>query len=114
MSYMKVVTAKMDSDQVMKADGLARKLGVTRSDVIREAVKYMIEQQIPPSQTSAERYEIIVTFKISSDLLTELDRVTYKYRLYRSDIIRYAVNVYYKHVIEEQQPLRAKVKSIRL
>jgi metal-responsive CopG/Arc/MetJ family transcriptional regulator len=110
---MQVVTVKMSFELLMKIDALARKIRTSRAAIIRSAIEHMLSSQILPPSTDAEKYDIVVSVKMPRDLLTELDKFAEKHKLERSDIVRRAVEQYYKMKTEDEGQIRARVERIR-
>ncbi len=112
--YMKVVTVKMDSYTLMQIDALVIKLKSTRSAVIRSAVEYVLDNEILPPPVDTERCDIVISVKMPNSMLRELDKFAYKYKLGRSDLVRRAIAEYYKVKNRDEEPIKARVETIKL
>jgi len=86
---MRVLTFKLEEDLLKKLDLYAVKLGVTRSDVIREALKlydWGNKIKIPRIR--------VITVKLEEDLFQKLDLYAINSRVTKSDVIREALKRY--------------------
>ncbi len=110
---MQVVTVKMSSDMLTKIDALVVKLSSTRSAVIRSAVEYVLDNKILPPPVDVERCDTVIPVRMPSKMLSRLDMFAYKHKLGRSDLIRRAIEVYYKVQTENEEPIRARVEVVK-
>jgi len=86
---MRVLSVKLDEDLLQKLDLYAVKLGVTRSEVIREALRlydWGNKIKIPLIH--------VLTFKLDEDLFQKLDLYAVNARVTRSEVIREALKIY--------------------
>jgi len=88
-TQMRVLTVKLDEDLLQKLDLYAVKLGVTRSEVIREALRlYDWGNKIKIPRIH------VLTFKLDEDLFQKLDLYAVNARVTRSEVIREALKIY--------------------
>ena len=86
---MRVLSVKLDEDLLQKLDLYAVKLGVTRSEVIREALRlYDWGNKIKIPRIH------VLTFKLDEDLFQKLDLYAVNARVTRSEVIREALKIY--------------------
>ncbi len=111
---MQVVTVKMDSYTIMQIDALVIKMKSTRSAVIRSAIEYVLNKQILPPPLDVEKCNIVIPVRMPNKMLSRLDMFAYKHKLGRSDLVRRAIEAYYKAQTENEEPIRARVETIKL
>ena len=86
---MRVITVKLDEDLLQELDLYAVKLGVTRSDVIREALKlYNWGNKIKIPRIR------VITVKLEEDFFQKLDLYAVNARVTKSQVIREALKRY--------------------
>jgi metal-responsive CopG/Arc/MetJ family transcriptional regulator len=88
---MSVVTFKLEEDLLQKLDLYAMKSGLTRSDVIREALEsydWGNKKKIMPIRIRT------ITVKLEGELLQKLDLYAVNARVTRSQVIREALKHY--------------------
>jgi len=91
-SEIRVVTLKLEEELLQKLDLYAMNSGVTRSDVIREALEsYLTSATI---KRRIRKTMKIITVKLEEKLLQKLDLYAINSRVTRSDIIREALKQY--------------------
>jgi metal-responsive CopG/Arc/MetJ family transcriptional regulator len=110
---MQVVTVKMSSDMLTKIDALMIKLGLPRSVIIRNAVEYVLDNKILPPPVETEKCNIVIPVRMPNKMLSRLDMFAYKHKLGRSDVIRRAIEAYYKVQTENEEPIRARVEVVK-
>jgi metal-responsive CopG/Arc/MetJ family transcriptional regulator len=86
---MRVVTVKVEEDLLQKLELYAMKLGVTRSEVIREALR----RYDWGNKTKVPRIHVI-TVKLDEDLFQKLDLYAMNSRVTKSEVIREALKRY--------------------
>ena len=93
LNGMRVVTFKLDEDLLQKLDLYAINSGLTRSDIIKEALKlydWGNKIKIPRVRT--------ITVKLDEDLLQKLDLYAINSRVTKSQVIREALKRYLSSV----------------
>ncbi len=95
-TQMRVVTVKLEEELLQKLDLYAVNSGLTRSDVIREA----LESYDWGNKTKVPRIRVI-TVKLDEDLLQKLDLYAVNAKVTRSEVIREALKRYLASKVRE-------------
>jgi metal-responsive CopG/Arc/MetJ family transcriptional regulator len=93
-TQMRVLTVKLEEDLLKKLDLYAINSGVTRSDVIREALRvydWGNKMKVPRIH--------VITVKLDEDLFQKLDLYAMNSRVTKSEVIREALKRYLSYKV---------------
>jgi metal-responsive CopG/Arc/MetJ family transcriptional regulator len=114
---LKAISIKIPRELLETIDRIAEKNKTTRSAVIRRVLSRYIEMLekgitiIPKSKGGALEKKIITSFRIHTEDLEKLDRISKETDIRRSTLIRWVIEHYIETQIETQNAFEMALKE---